>query len=151
MNRKVKRYTIISDNWDYVESPSGGFIDRDDYEALEAENAKLRAELERRVPDGFVLVPCEPTPEMVSAALETECNALRVENDRLRAAEKDAARYRWLRAGCDHKTSTATHIASSYYGLEWDAAIDTAMKGEAFEAWTSSVKAIMHLHASKKF
>ncbi len=64
------------------------------------------------------------------ATLETECNALRVENDRLRAAEKDAARYRWLRAGCDHKTSTATHIASSCYGLEWDAAIDTAMKGE---------------------
>ncbi len=65
------------------------------------------------------------------AAIETECNALRVENDRLRAAEKDAARYRWLRAGCDHKTSTATHIASSCYGLEWDAAIDTAMKGSS--------------------
>ncbi len=65
------------------------------------------------------------------ATLETECNALRVENDRLRAAEISAARYRWLRDGCDHKTSTATHIASSCYGLEWDAAIDTAMKGSS--------------------
>jgi len=35
------------------------------------ENAKLRAELERRaVPDGWKPVPVEPTPEMVSAAEE---------------------------------------------------------------------------------
>ena len=37
---------------------------------LEAENAKLRAELERRAVDGWKLVPVEPTPEMVSAAEE---------------------------------------------------------------------------------
>ena len=42
MNRKVKRYTIISDNWDYVESPTGGFVDRDDYAVLEAECERLR-------------------------------------------------------------------------------------------------------------
>lgn len=40
------------------------------FAALEAELAKLRAELERRVPDGFALVPVEPTPEMVIAAEE---------------------------------------------------------------------------------
>lgn len=35
-----------------------------------AENAKLRAELERRESGGWKLVPVEPTPEMVSAAEE---------------------------------------------------------------------------------
>lgn len=40
------------------------------FAALEAENAKLRAELERRESDGWKLVPVEPTPEMVSAAEE---------------------------------------------------------------------------------
>ena len=45
-------------------------VKESDYATLEAENAKLRAELERRVPAGFVLVPVEPTPEMVSAAEE---------------------------------------------------------------------------------
>lgn len=39
-------------------------------EAMAAENAKLRAELERRAPDGWKLVPVEPTSEMVSAAEE---------------------------------------------------------------------------------
>lgn len=39
---EVKRYAIISDDWDYVESPSGGFVDHDDYAALEAENARLQ-------------------------------------------------------------------------------------------------------------
>lgn len=28
---EVKRYAIISDDWDYVESPSGGFVDHGDY------------------------------------------------------------------------------------------------------------------------
>lgn len=48
----------------------------------------------------------------------------------LRSAEIDAARYRWLRDGCDEKYSPATHIAVNCYGMEWDAAIDTAMKGD---------------------
>lgn len=39
---EVKRYAIISDDWDYVESPSGGFVDHDDYAALEAECKRLR-------------------------------------------------------------------------------------------------------------
>ena len=39
---EVKRYAIISDDWDYVESPSGGFVDHDDYAALEAECERLR-------------------------------------------------------------------------------------------------------------
>lgn len=39
---EVKRYAIISDDWDYVESPSGGFVDHDDYAALEAECARLK-------------------------------------------------------------------------------------------------------------
>ena len=45
MNRKVKRYEIISDNWDYVESPTGGFVDRDDFAALEAECERLKNSL----------------------------------------------------------------------------------------------------------
>mgnify|MGYP006381941529 CR=1 FL=1 len=49
------------------------------------------------------------------------------EIERLQA---DASRYRWLRHGCDEKWSRATHIAANYYGSEWDAAIDAAMKGE---------------------
>ena len=49
------------------------------------------------------------------------------EIERLQA---DAARYRWLRHGCDERWSRATHIAANYYGSEWDAAIDAAMKGE---------------------
>ena len=42
---EVKRYAIISDDWDYVESPSGGFVDHDDYAALEAECERLRGEI----------------------------------------------------------------------------------------------------------
>lgn len=34
---------------------------------LEAENAKLRAELERRAVDGWKLVPVEPTEQMANA------------------------------------------------------------------------------------
>ena len=39
---EAKRYAIISDDWDYVESPSGGFVDHDDYAALEAECERLQ-------------------------------------------------------------------------------------------------------------
>lgn len=38
---EVKRYAIISDDWDYVESPSGGFVDHDDYAALRQQRDKL--------------------------------------------------------------------------------------------------------------
>lgn len=41
-----------------------------EHEKLQAELAKLRAELERLPVDGWKLVPVEPTPEMVSAAEE---------------------------------------------------------------------------------
>ena len=39
---------------------------------------------------------------------------------------EDAARYRWLRDGNNVKQSPAVKIATSMYGLEWDAAIDAA-------------------------
>lgn len=42
---EVKRYVIISDDWDYAESPSGGFVDHDDYAALEAECERLKNSL----------------------------------------------------------------------------------------------------------
>ena len=42
---EVKRCAIISDDWDYVESPSGGFVDHDDYAALEAECERLRQQV----------------------------------------------------------------------------------------------------------
>jgi len=45
----------------------------------------------------------------------------------LPALQKDAERYRWLRAGCDEKQSAASSIAANCYGLEWDAKIDAAM------------------------
>ena len=48
--------------------------------------------------------------------------------DRLEAAEKDAARYQWLRDGNDYKSSQASHIARYCYGLEWNNLIDAAMK-----------------------
>lgn len=48
---------------------------------------------------------------------------LRALISRLRAAERDAARYRWMRDNCD----TASDIASACCGLKWDAAIDAAM------------------------
>ncbi len=48
--------------------------------------------------------------------------------DEIERLRKDAARYRWLRHGCDEKWSRATHIAANYYGSEWDAAIDAAME-----------------------
>ena len=74
MNRKVKRYDPINSDGTcgmcVEDADYGAYVEFADYAALEAENAKLRAELERRVPDGFVLVPCEPTPEMVIAAEE---------------------------------------------------------------------------------
>lgn len=62
--------------------------------------------------------------------IKVKSSALTALISRLRAAEMDAARYRWLREGCDEKQSMATHIAAHLYGLEWDAAIDTAMKGD---------------------
>lgn len=46
----------------------GEYVLATDYATLEAENAKLRAELERRAVDGWKLVPEQATPEMVSAS-----------------------------------------------------------------------------------
>lgn len=46
---------------------------------------------------------------------------------------KDAARYRWLRNGCDQKDSAATRIAAKCYGLEWDERIDAAMSPPTIE------------------
>lgn len=43
---------------------------------------------------------------------------------------KDAERYRWLRDGNDRKESAAMRIALHCYGMEWDAAIDAALRGE---------------------
>jgi len=60
-----------------------------------------------------------PTAQLLTALMR--------EIEGLRA---DAARYRWLRHGCDERWSRATHIAANYYGSEWDATIDAAMKGE---------------------
>ena len=56
--------------------------------------------------------------------------AIRDRDAEIERLRKDAARYRWLRHGCDERWSRATHIAANYYGSEWDAAIDAAMKGE---------------------
>ncbi|MGL5326790.1 MAG: hypothetical protein ACRC91_19045 [Aeromonas sp.] len=45
---------------------------------------------------------------------------------RLRQAEKDAARYRWLR---DEAEDQDLHVATTLESLEWDAFIDEAMNG----------------------
>lgn len=50
--------------------------------------------------------------------------------EQMRRMAKDAARYRWLRDGCDEKHSEATRISSNCYGMEWDAAIDAARRKE---------------------
>ena len=112
MNCKVKRYDPINSDGTcgmcVEDADYGAYVEFADYAALEAENAKLRAEVERlkaqlaeeiqrrfdgneissnehreevqrlqaqlaqqqRVPDGWKLVPVEPTPEMVIAAEE---------------------------------------------------------------------------------
>ena len=57
---EVKRYAIISDDWDYVESPSGGFVDHDDYAALEAECVRLADALDRQsVITGDYIARCQ--------------------------------------------------------------------------------------------
>ena len=75
MNRKVKRYDPINSDGTggmcVEDADYGAYVDYADYAAIEAENAKLRAELERRaVPDWWKLVPVEPTPEMLDAAIQ---------------------------------------------------------------------------------
>lgn len=65
---EVKRYAIISDDWDYVESPSGGFVDHDDYAALEAECERL-AGLLREVSDEWRTRQSEYLLERIDAAL----------------------------------------------------------------------------------
>ena len=66
--------------------------------------------------------------EAARAPLLAEIEALR---KRAEDAERDAARYLWLRDGCNDKHSAASHIAANCYGMEWDAEIDAAIKGSA--------------------
>jgi len=40
----------------------------------------------------------------------------------------DAQRYRWLRDQCNHKGTEGSRIASREYGMDWDTAIDKAMR-----------------------
>lgn len=87
MNRKVKRYTIISDNWDYVESPTGGFVDRDDYAALEAECDSLWSTYVALVDKlGIDTEKAKTADGKPSDVIVSYVDALRAENDRLRKA-----------------------------------------------------------------
>lgn len=127
---EVKRYAIISDNWDYVESPTGGFVDRDDYAVLEAECERLRSERDAFRDSRNYLI------EEISSHL-SEIAELR---EVLRSAEIDAARYRWLRsrhvgASFDWDEEGTTVLAfemppSLSIGADCDRNIDTAMKGD---------------------
>ena len=100
MNRQVKRYAIISDNWDYVESPTGGFIDRDDYAALEAENARLQNALlevtARRFAESWKKRTSDADLEQYLSAgiaqLEAERDALRQQRDKLAKVLEDVER-----------------------------------------------------------
>lgn len=47
---------------------------------------------------------------------------------------KDAARYQWLREGCNEKHSAASRIVTNRYGFEWDDSIDIAMKRDCDDA-----------------
>lgn len=62
---------------------------------------------------------------------ENESDSLRAEVEALKA---DAGRYRWLREGCNDKASVATRIATRFWGMEWDAAIDAARAQEQSDA-----------------
>ena len=71
--------------------------------------------------------------DRIRAVLRPGCTHEQLLGDVIAEIERlqaDAGRYRWLRHGCDERWSRATHIAANYYGSEWDAAIDAAMKGE---------------------
>ena len=92
MNRKVKRYTIISDDWDYVESPSGGFIDRDDYEALEAECDALWSTYVALVDKlGIDTEKAKTADGKPSDVIVSYVEALRAEVQRLRDALEEIA------------------------------------------------------------
>lgn len=62
----VKRYDA-SDDLNMRICEGGDYVRHDDYAALEAELAKLRAELGRRESGEWKLVPIEPTEEMRAA------------------------------------------------------------------------------------
>lgn len=83
MSSKVKRYAIISDDWDYVESPSGGFIDRDDYADLEAECERLRGTMMEVVTKNFA-------KNLGRAAKDKELDYYLSEGIRRLQAERDA-------------------------------------------------------------
>ena len=87
MNRQVKRYAIISDNWDYVESPTGSFIDRDDFAALEAECDALWSTYVALVDKlGIDTEKAKTADGKPSDVIVSYVDALRAENDRLRKA-----------------------------------------------------------------
>lgn len=63
-----------------VEAEDGMFVMATDYATLEAENAKLRAELERLAADGWKRVPVEPTQD-IRGAIDLLCDDHRAFDD----------------------------------------------------------------------
>jgi hypothetical protein len=108
-------------------------------EDLIAERDQLRSDLER---ERMRLAACgcvamADTPESAAYTRNmhpdyrsASCDDVARRVDECMALRKDAARYRWLRDGCDEKKSAASRIAADCYGLEWDAKIDAAMAGQ---------------------
>lgn len=86
------------------------------YAKLEAENARLKEELE--------------SEKQYAVIVEYHEVTIRNLREQLAAAQLDAARYRWLRDECvPEKHPNHTWIVEAP-GDMWDAAIDSAMKGE---------------------
>lgn len=73
MSNEVKRYDPINSDGTcgmcIEDADYGAYVEYADYATLKDENAKLRAELERRAPDGWKLVPIEPTAGMLDVAV----------------------------------------------------------------------------------
>lgn len=104
-----------------------------DYEALQAENDRLREHLQSLIDQTTPLEP-EPDNPMWSRRIQldkviAERDSLRAECDQLR---KDAERYRWLRDPCSGAERVVTYGRGDYgRGLMsytmLDGAIDSAM------------------------
>ena len=120
MNSKVKRYGMDDFGSGMIAGGRGAFGYTDVIATLEAECERLRSER-----DAF-----RDSRNYLIEEISTHLSEIAELREALRSAEIDAARYRWLRDGCDEKYSPATHIAVNCYGMEWDATIDTAMKGD---------------------
>lgn len=69
MHRYVCDSKCMTDFYNQPKKPTAAELEAK-VATLEAELAKLRAELERRAVDGWKLVPVEPTPEMLDAAIQ---------------------------------------------------------------------------------